>query len=121
MGKEKPINEKTILEKLQVLFNLVEVMKKEKAGHNYNYVEEEALLAKLTVGMAEQNIQLLTDDTMYRWYKCTQMHARWSCEIIKTPLDKIMTYYSTTIIPVCKYIPSVNLNKVDMLHDIKKI
>jgi len=58
MTKEKLRNEKTILEKLQALFELVEVMKKDKDGHNYKYVEEETLLSKLTVGMAEQNIQL---------------------------------------------------------------
>ena len=79
-----------------------------------------------------QNEQLVTDDATYRWYKCTQkMPARWSCELLKTPitLETIKNDYSTMNIPICKYIPSVldnmiiqrKLNKVELLPYIKKI
>jgi len=49
---------KNIHQKLNVIFKLVEVMKKDTKGYNFTYVNEENILAKITVGLESEKLQV---------------------------------------------------------------
>ncbi len=49
---------KNIYQKLETIFDLVDVLQKTKSGHNYTYVPEEEILAKITVGLKQEGLQV---------------------------------------------------------------
>jgi NTP pyrophosphatase (non-canonical NTP hydrolase) len=58
MTQQSEAKKKNIYQKLQTIFDLVDVMQKTKSGFNYTYVPEEEILVKITAGLQQEKLQV---------------------------------------------------------------